>query len=87
MVDVRVYFTEGADAEQLRGQESNLSSTDYVHALDTRTLEEKPNFPIDLEGLIASNNPIRMFQGGIHHQRPALMQSGSYIYAGFASHW
>lgn len=61
--------------------------TDYVHALDTRTLEEKPNFPVDLEGLIANNNPIRMFQAGIHHQRPALMQSGPYIYAGFASHW
>lgn len=27
-----------------------------------------------------------MFQSGNHHQRPALLQSGPYIYAGFASH-
>ena len=27
-----------------------------------------------------------MFQGGIHLQRPALLLTGSYVYAGFASH-
>ena len=27
-----------------------------------------------------------MFQGGIHHQRPALLQHDQFIYAGFASH-
>jgi len=27
-----------------------------------------------------------MFQGGSHHQRPALLNTGQYIYAGFASH-
>ena len=32
------------------------------------------------------NNPNRMFNGGIHHQRPALLQAGQFIYAGFASH-
>ncbi|KAI5843113.1 hypothetical protein DFP73DRAFT_595675 [Morchella snyderi] len=49
-------------------------------------VEEKPNFPIDLEGLIASNNAIRMFRGGIHHQRPALMQSGrTPLYYGVAA--
>lgn len=83
MVDVSISLIMGGVIAEV----SDLSSTDYVYALDTRTLEEKPNFPIDLEGLIANNNPIRMFQGGIHHQRPALMQSGPYIYAGFASHW
>jgi hypothetical protein len=66
---------------------ANFWPIDYVHALDVNTLSERPNFPINLEGLIAKNNPIRMFQGGIHHQRPALIQIGPYIYAGFASHW
>ena len=27
-----------------------------------------------------------MFNGGIHHQRPALLQAGQFVYAGFASH-
>lgn len=58
----------------------------YVHALNVNDLTERPNFPINLEGLIASNTPQRMFQGGIHHQRPALLHTGNFIYAGFASH-
>jgi hypothetical protein len=58
----------------------------YIHAIDTNTLAEKPNFPVDLEGMVARNNPVRSFNGGIHHQRPALLQAGQFIYAGFASH-
>ncbi|OAQ92164.1 wsc domain-containing protein [Purpureocillium lilacinum] len=58
----------------------------YVHAIDINDLSEKPGFPVDLEGLIARNNPTRMFTGGIHHQRPGLLLTGGYIYAGFASH-
>lgn len=58
----------------------------YVHAIDVNTLEEKPNFPVDLQGTMASNSNVRMFTGGIHHQRPGLLQAGNFIYAGFASH-
>ncbi|KAF4976007.1 hypothetical protein FZEAL_7263 [Fusarium zealandicum] len=58
----------------------------YVHAINVNDLTERPNFPINLEGLIASNNPNRMFTGGIHHQRPGLLNTGKYVYAGFASH-
>ncbi|KAK7425150.1 hypothetical protein QQX98_000064 [Neonectria punicea] len=58
----------------------------YVHALDVSDLSERPNFPVNLEGLIATNNPERMFTGGIHHQRPGLLHTGQFIYAGFASH-
>ncbi|OHF01835.1 WSC domain-containing protein [Colletotrichum orchidophilum] len=58
----------------------------YLHALDVNDLSEKPNFPVNLEGIVAKNNPIRSFNGGIHHQRPALLHVGNYIYAGFASH-
>ncbi|EFX02197.1 legume lectin domain containing protein [Grosmannia clavigera kw1407] len=58
----------------------------HIHALDVHDLSERANFPIDLEGLAANNNPVRTFNGGIQHQRPALLHSGQYIYAGFASH-
>ena len=64
-----------------------LAGRYYVQALDTTTLEDKPGFPVNLEGLTADNAPWRMFQGGKHHQRPALMQVNNFIYAGFASHW
>ncbi|CAK7268592.1 hypothetical protein SEPCBS119000_003139 [Sporothrix epigloea] len=58
----------------------------YLHALDTNDLSERPNFPINLEGIVARNNIVRSFNGGIHHQRPGLLHAGKYIYAGFASH-
>lgn len=58
----------------------------YIHALNVNDLSERPGFPVDLEGIVARNNPTRSFGGGIHHQRPALLQHGQYIYAGFASH-
>ncbi|KAG0129679.1 hypothetical protein HOY82DRAFT_586064 [Tuber indicum] len=79
------YLTTKTYRDQNDVEKGRANGRYLIHALDTRTLEEKPGYPVDLEGLIARNNPIRMFQGGIHHQRPALMQSGPYIYAGFAS--
>lgn len=58
----------------------------YFHAIDVNDLSERAGFPVDLEGTVARNNPIRSFNGGIHHQCPALLHTGQYIYAGFASH-
>lgn len=58
----------------------------YVHAISVDDLSERPNFPVNLEGTVARNNPDRSFNGGIHHQRPALLQQGQFIYFGFASH-
>jgi hypothetical protein len=58
----------------------------YIHAVSAIDLSERPNFPINLEGLIANNNPERMFTGGIHHCRPGLLLTGQYIYTGYASH-
>jgi hypothetical protein len=57
-----------------------------LHAVSTEDLSERSNFPVDLEGTAARNNPSRLFNGGIHHQRPALLHAGQYIYAGFGSH-
>lgn len=58
----------------------------WFHAIDVNTLQEKPGFPKGIEGTIARNNGNRMFQSGIGLQRPALLHTGQYIYAGFASH-
>lgn len=58
----------------------------YIHAINTDDLTERANFPVNLEGMVATNNPVRSFNGGIHHQRPALLHIGQYVYAGFASH-
>ncbi|KAL8699379.1 MAG: hypothetical protein Q9201_006037 [Fulgogasparrea decipioides] len=58
----------------------------FFHAIDVNTLAEKPGFPKPMEGMLARNNPNRNFNGGIQHQRPALLLTGQYVYAGFASH-
>lgn len=57
-----------------------------VHAISTDDLSERSNYPVDLEHTVARNNPLRSFGGGIHHQRPGLLQFKDYIYIGFASH-
>jgi hypothetical protein len=81
------YLTAKTYADQsVTGAKGKPNGRYYIHAIDTNTLAEKPNFPVDLEGMVARNNPVRSFNGGIHHQRPALLQAGQYIYAGFASH-
>lgn len=58
----------------------------YIHALNVNDLSERDNFPINLEGTVARNNPGRVFNGGISLQRPALLQMGQHIYVGFGSH-
>lgn len=70
-------------SDQVKGR---LTGRYYFHAIDVNTLNENPGFPKGLEGIIASNNGNRMFQSGNAHQRPALLHTGQYIYAGFASH-
>ncbi|KAG6007584.1 hypothetical protein E4U21_005782 [Claviceps maximensis] len=72
--------------QDVAGAQGRPNGRYYVHALDVNDLSERPNFPVDLEGLTARNNADRMFQGGIHHQRPALLHTGNFVYAGFASH-
>lgn len=58
----------------------------YIHAVSADDLSEQPSFPMDLEYTVARNNPLRSFTGGIHHQRPGLLQFKNFIYVGFASH-
>ncbi|KAG6230812.1 hypothetical protein E4U34_007648 [Claviceps purpurea] len=82
-----LYLTAKTYLDQsVAGAQGKPNGRYYVHALNVNDLSERPNFPVDLEGLIASNTGDRMFQGGIHHQRPGLLHTGNFIYAGFASH-
>lgn len=57
-----------------------------IHAISTDDLSAQPNYPVDIEYTPARNNPQRWFTGGIHHQRPGLLQFNNFIYIGFASH-
>lgn len=58
----------------------------YIHALDVNDLDERPNYPIDLEGIESRNDPSHKFRAGSQLQRPALLRQGNYIYASFGSH-
>ncbi|OCF56894.1 hypothetical protein L486_05749 [Kwoniella mangroviensis CBS 10435] len=81
------YLTTKTYANQnVVGAQGRPNGRYYVHAISVDDLSERSNFPVDLEGTVARNNPARSFNGGIHHQRPALLHQGQYIYAGFASH-
>ncbi|TID00360.1 putative fungistatic metabolite [Colletotrichum higginsianum] len=83
-----VYYTAKTYADQTQPNvaQGRPAGRYYLHALDVNDLSDRPNFPVDLEGTVARNNPIRSFNGGIHHQRPGLLHVGNYVYAGFASH-
>ncbi|KID80411.1 uncharacterized protein G6M90_00g009650 [Metarhizium brunneum] len=83
-----LYLTAKTYVDQNSGEKAQgrPAGRYYIHALDVNDLSERPNFPVDLEGIIARNTAERMFQGGIHHQRPGLLHTGDFIYAGFASH-
>ncbi|KAM0548193.1 hypothetical protein ACHAPJ_009991 [Fusarium lateritium] len=82
------YLTSKTYVNQNAGQvpQGRPAGRYKIHAINANDLTEQPNFPVDLENTIARNNPERMFTGGIHHQRPGLLHTGQYVYAGFASH-
>ncbi|ENH67518.1 WSC domain-containing protein 2 [Fusarium oxysporum f. sp. cubense race 1] len=82
------YITSKTYVNQNAGQvpQGRPAGRYKIHAINVNDLSERQNFPVDLEGIIARNNPERMFTGGIHHQRPGLLHTGQYVYAGFASH-
>ncbi|EXJ88228.1 hypothetical protein A1O1_05158 [Capronia coronata CBS 617.96] len=81
------YLTSKTYIDQsLNGATGRPNGRYYIHAISTVDLSERPKFPVNLEGVVARNNPQRSFNGGIHHQRPALLHTGNFVYAGFASH-
>ncbi|TLD08976.1 uncharacterized protein PgNI_07167 [Pyricularia grisea] len=75
-----------ADQSKVNEVQGRPAGRHNIHALSLADLSERPSFPINFENLPARNNPTRLFQGGIHNQRPGLLQQGQNIYAGFGSH-
>lgn len=75
-----------ADQSKINEVQGRPAGRHNIHALSLNDLSERPNFPVNFEGLGARNNPTRLFQAGIHNQRPGLLQQGQNIYAGFGSH-
>ncbi|KAK8010828.1 wsc domain-containing protein [Apiospora arundinis] len=66
--------------------QGRLNGEYWFHAVDLNTLQDRPGYPVSMEGVIFRNNPNRMFLSGNQHQRPGLLDTGKYVYAGFASH-
>jgi hypothetical protein len=79
-------FTLKTYQDQTDQEKGRLNGRYWIYSLDVETLADRPNFPVPLEGLVARNNPNRMFKSGNQHQRPALLHQGNFIYSGYASH-
>jgi hypothetical protein len=76
-----------ADQTKINVAQGRPAGRIFIHALDANTLQEKPNFPIALEGITSRNaGARRTFNGGVMNQRPGLLHVGQYIYIGFGSH-
>ena len=81
------YLTTKTYENQTKSTPQGLSKGRYwFHGLDVTTLADRNGFPVLIDGTVGDNAPWRMFEGGKHHQRPALMMVRDFVYAGFASH-
>jgi len=56
------------------------------HAIDAVTLQEKPGFPVNIQGAPADNDNTRCFTGGTVLQRPSLNIVNGVVFAGFGGH-
>ncbi|HVW27422.1 MAG TPA: choice-of-anchor D domain-containing protein [Polyangiaceae bacterium] len=57
----------------------------YAHAVDIDTLDERPNFPVEIKGA-ASNDPAVVFDPYSEMQRTGLLLMDGVVYAGFGGH-
>ncbi|KAK2626478.1 hypothetical protein QTJ16_003653 [Diplocarpon rosae] len=56
------------------------------YAIDVQTLQDKPGFPVLIDGHNADNDPTRYFIGGTVLQRPALAIVNGVVLGGFGGH-
>ncbi|KAI8847138.1 hypothetical protein BC829DRAFT_490840 [Chytridium lagenaria] len=71
----------------VQGNSTGMTNGRYrIHAVDVVTLQERPNFPRDIQGTVAENDPKTRFNGGIQLQRPGLHFYEKTVYAAFGSH-
>ncbi|KAF4556435.1 WSC domain-containing protein 3 [Elsinoe fawcettii] len=71
---------------RLPGNTGTYNGVYYFHAVDVRTLEERPGYPILVDGSVSDNDDRKYFVGGTILQRASLIQLGSYVYGGFGGH-
>jgi outer membrane protein assembly factor BamB len=65
---------------------ANGTATFYLHALDTGSLADKVP-PVAVTGThLLSDGTIAAFNANVQRQRPALLEAGGIIYAGFGSY-
>ncbi|KAF2017390.1 hypothetical protein BU24DRAFT_420440 [Aaosphaeria arxii CBS 175.79] len=62
---------------------SPLNGIYYFYAVDVKTLKDVDGYPLSVDGIPAENDPRRIFLGGLILQRPAVLQVGNLVYAGF----
>lgn len=63
-----------------------LTHCDKFYAIDFRTLQDKPGFPVLIDGHYATNDPTRYFLGGTVLQRPSLTMLNGVVIGGFGGH-
>ncbi|EKD14546.1 uncharacterized protein L3040_000069 [Drepanopeziza brunnea f. sp. 'multigermtubi'] len=56
------------------------------YAIDVQTLQDRPGFPVLIDGHNADNDPTRYFIGGTVLQRPALAMVNGVVLGGFGGH-
>ncbi|CAL3964329.1 unnamed protein product [Diplocarpon coronariae] len=56
------------------------------YAIDVQTLQDKPGFPVLIDGHNADNDPTRYFIGGTVLQRPSLAIVNGVVLGGFGGH-
>jgi iron transport multicopper oxidase len=65
------------------GDTGVINGVYYFYAVDVKTLDDVPGFPILVGGVPADNDPRKYSIGGVILQRPSLLQVGNFVYAGF----
>ncbi|KAH7336040.1 hypothetical protein BKA65DRAFT_431390, partial [Rhexocercosporidium sp. MPI-PUGE-AT-0058] len=56
------------------------------YGIDVQTLQDRPGFPILIDGHFADNDPARYFVGGTVLQRPSLAMVNGVVLGGFGGH-
>ncbi|KAJ9667507.1 hypothetical protein H2201_002376 [Coniosporium apollinis] len=68
------------------GQNGVYNGVYYFYAVDVKTLQDVPGYPILVDGSVADNDKRMYFVGGVILQRPSLIQVGNVVYTGFGGH-
>ncbi|TKA41870.1 hypothetical protein B0A49_13446, partial [Cryomyces minteri] len=68
------------------GNTGTFNGVYYFYAVDVKTLQDVPGYPVLVDGSYADNDPRKYFVGGTILQRPSLSKIGNVVYAAFGGH-